>query len=144
MPSFGFYADANLTQPLDRSNPINLSFNVAGGGEYKDIQVWFGCPDATVKAIPAPPDTVIIVQIIDTDPALHNFDAVNGPWYQIADTQANLSFAPKNQPYSLGPEVLGGTANAKPIWIRIYEPEQNPAIYTDFVLTTNNIQVVPL
>lgn len=144
MASFGFFADANLTQPLDRNNPKTLVFNVANGGQYIDFQIWFGSTDSTYKAQPVPPDTYITVQIQDTDPSAHNFDAVNGPWYQIADTQANLSSAPKNTPFSLGTEVLGGVANAKSIWIRIYEPEQNPAVYTDFVVTTNNIQVVPV
>jgi len=141
MGSFGFFADTNLTQPLDRTNSIQLTFNVAGGGEYKDIQVYFGSPDTTIKAVPAPPDTYITVTIIDRDPSAHNLDATNGPWFVIADTQANLSSAPKNQPYSLGTQVLGGVANAKSFWVRIYEPEQNPALYTDFVLTTNNILV---
>jgi hypothetical protein len=27
MGSFGFFADANLTQPLDRTYPIQLTFN---------------------------------------------------------------------------------------------------------------------
>ncbi len=142
MSQFGFYLDSGLTQKLDANNPLQLTFNVAAGPDTKDVQLWFGSPDATEKVIPAPPDTEIFVSVVDTD--LTNAHDLSTSTYRLALTQADLDTATDNTPLSLGTQVLGGTANAVSFWLRRTEPQQDPALYTDFKLKTNNLQVVPV
>jgi hypothetical protein len=59
-------------------------------------------------------------------------------------TQSDLATNPKNNSIDIGTEVLGGVANAKSFWLRIFEPEQAPAIWEDWILTTNAILEVDL
>ncbi|WP_456382187.1 hypothetical protein [Persephonella sp.] len=140
--SFGFYADQNLTNLLNTtSNPLTITMNVSGGGATLDLIVYFGSPDDTKKALPAT-DVEITVDIVDTDTAnAHNLDATNGPWYVLGLSAAELDTNPKNSSINIGTQVLGGVANAVPIHIRLFEPEQNPALWEDLQLKTNVIRV---
>jgi len=139
--AFGFYLDANLTQPVNMNTPISIVLNTTGGGAYIDIQLWFGSPDTTKKCQAAsnPGVDQITITINDTNPTIHQADPNVGPYWVLALNQADLATNPKNNSIDIGTEVLGGVANAKSFWLRIFEPEQAPAIWEDWVLTTNAI-----
>lgn len=141
MATFGFYLDANLTQPVNINTPINFVLNTAGGGTHVDIQLWFGSPDSTKKCQAAsnPGQDQITITINDTNPTVHNADPNNGPYWVLGLNQSDLDTNQKNTPLNIGTEVLGGVANAKSFWLRIFEPEQAPSIWEDWILTTNDI-----
>ena len=143
---FGFYLDENLTRPVNLNTPINIVLNTAGGGAYIDIQLWFGSPDSTKKCQAAsnPGVDQITITINDTNPTIHQPDATNGPYWVLALNRTELDTNPKNNSINIGTEVLGGVANAKSFWLRIFEPEQAPAIWEDWILTTNAILEVNL
>ena len=140
--SFAFYSDQNLTNMLNTTDkPLTVTMNVSGGGATVDLIVYFGSPDNTKKAVPAS-DPEITVDIIDTDTNnAHTLDPNNGPWYVLGLSPGDLDTNTKNTSLSLGTQVLGGVANAVPIYIRIFEPEQNPALWEDLQLKTNVIRV---
>lgn len=141
--SFGFYADQDLTTPLTLSNPLLMTFNVANGGQAVDVQIWFGSPQTGKKVVPTAPDFEIKVNVIDSTTGNgHDLDPVNGPYFVLASTQADLDTAQKNTELVLGTEVLGGVNNAVSFWLRIYEPEQMPNIWDDFRLVTNELAVM--
>jgi hypothetical protein len=143
---FGFYLDENLTQPVNLNTPINIILNTAGGGAYVDFQLWFGSTDSTKKCQAAsnPGVDQITITINDTNPTIHQPNPINGPYWVLALTQSALATNPKNNSINIGTEVLGGVANAKNFWLRIFEPEQAPAIWEDWILTTNAILEVNL
>jgi hypothetical protein len=138
---FGFYLDENLTQPVNLNTPINIILNTAGGGAYVDFQLWFGSTDSTKKCQAAsnPGVDQITITINDTNPTIHQPNPINGPYWVLALTQSALATNPKNNSINIGTEVLGGVANAISFWLRIFEPEQAPAIWEDWILTTNAI-----
>jgi len=140
--SFGFYADQNLTNLLNTtSNPLTITMNVSGGGSTIDLIVYFGSTDDTKKALPVS-GSEITVEIVDTDTSnAHSLNATNGPWYVLGLTPSELDTNPKNSPINIGTQVDGGIANAVPIHIRLFEPEQNPALWADLQLKTNVIRV---
>ncbi|ADO45290.1 conserved hypothetical protein [Hydrogenobacter thermophilus TK-6] len=144
--AFGFYLDANLTQPVNLNTSINIALNTAGGGAYVDIQLWFGSIDSSKKCQAAsnPGVDQITITINDTNPAIHQPDATNGPYWVLALNQNDLNSNPQNNSIDIGTEVLGGVANARTFWLRIFEPEQAPAIWEDWILTTNAILEVNL
>lgn len=139
--AFGFYLDANLTQPVNLNSPINIVINTVGGGAYIDIQLWFGSPDSTKKCQAAsnPGVDQITITIRDNNPTIHNPDPTSGPYWVLALNQNDLNSNPKNNSIDIGTEVLGGVANVKSFWLRIFEPEQAPAIWEDWILTTNDL-----
>jgi hypothetical protein len=139
--AFGFYLDENLTQPANLNTPINIILNTAGGGAYVDLQLWFGSTDSTKKCQAASDPGVdqITITIRDTSPTIHEPDPTNGPYWVLALTQSDLATNPKNNSINIGTEVLGGVANAVSFWLRIFEPEQAPSIWEDWILTTNDI-----
>jgi len=139
--AFGFYLDENLTQPVNLNTPINVVLNTAGGGAYVDIQLFFGSPDGTKKCQAASNSGVdqITITIRDTNPTIHNPDPTDGPYWVLALNRSELDTNPKNNSIDIGTEVLGGVANAKSFWLRIFEPEQAPSIWEDWILTTNEI-----
>jgi len=139
--AFGFYLDENLTQPTNLNSPTNIILNTAGGGAYIDIQLWFGSPDSSKKCQAAsyPGVDQITITINDTNPTIHQPNATSGPYWVLALNQSDLDTNTKNNSINIDTEVLGGVANAKSFWLRIFEPEQAPAIWEDWILTTNAI-----
>jgi hypothetical protein len=144
--AFGFYLDENLTQPVNLNTPINIVLNTAGGGAHVDIQLWFGSPDSTKKCQAAsnPGVDEITITINDTNPTIHQPDPNDGPYWVLALNRSELDTNPKNNSINIGTEVRGGVANARSFWLRIFEPEQPPAVWEDWVLTTNTILEVNL
>lgn len=140
---FTFYLDENLTQPITATNPLVIEINVVGGGNYKDVRLFFGSPEGGKKFVPEPPDSEIRIFVHDTQLNNgHDLNSTDGPWYAIASTQQDLPNATRNTPFSLGAEVLGGVQNKKTFWIRFFEPEAPPNIWTDFELRTNLGRVI--
>jgi hypothetical protein len=138
---FGFYLDENLTLPVNLNSAIEISLNTAGGGAYIDIQLWFGSPDSSKKCQAAsnPGVDQITITINDTNPIIHQPNATSGPYWVLALNRSELDTNPKNNSIDIGTEVLGGVANAKSFWLRIFEPEQAPSTWEDWILTTNAI-----
>jgi hypothetical protein len=144
--AFGFYLDENLTQPTNLNSPTNIILNTAGGGAYVDIQLWFGSPDSSKKCQAAsnPGVDEITITIRDTNPTIHNPNPTAGPYWVLALNRSELDTNSKNNSIDIGTEVIGGVANAISFWLRIFEPEQAPAIWEDWILTTNDILEVNL
>lgn len=139
MAYFGFFKDANLTEPLMQ---IIHDVDATVGGTL-NTSFYFGSPDEDYKAVPISPDTHITISLVDTELANgHDLNNTTGPWYVLALSEAELNTNPRNNTIQLGAEVLGGVSNAKRIWLRIYEPPGTVANYTDFEIRTNNYQVV--
>lgn len=144
MASFGFYADANLTQPFDSNNPITLTFNVANSGDKKTIRIWLGSTDTAYKLVPIPPATQIELSVLDLDSSMHNWNQTTGPWWKIVQDLSQEDTVQPLTPLVVGNQVNGGINNAFSFYLIIYEPQQNPGFYTDWVITTNDVQVVQL
>jgi len=140
--SFGFYLDSNLTVPATLTSPINIVINTAGGG-YVDIPIWFGSPDETKKAQAASDPGVdnITITVTDINTSIHNADETTGPYWVLALNSSDLDTNPRNNTIEIGTEVLGGTENAVQFYLRIFEPEQPPNVYEDWILTTNALLI---
>ncbi|RUM30221.1 MAG: hypothetical protein DSY42_04885 [Aquifex sp.] len=137
MAYFGFFADPQLTTPL---TSLSMVVNAQTGGT-KDFVLYFGSPDSTVKAVPDPQgNNPNEIQVYLRDLITGNgHDIGTEVIYRLATTQAGLDTATDNTPLSLGTQVLGGTANAIEIWLRLIEnPQPNPGNFTDLELTTTD------
>jgi len=142
---FGFYKDANLTQPYD-DNGVTLNFYVTPNqGDTKEYVVYFGSPDENYKAVDAEGQG-IYVQIIDNDPNnSHEIGDDDGKSkWKIVIGDENPDNVQWNTARSLGTEILGGTSNAIKLRIIRYEPPRGEeATFNDFVLTTTSFYVMP-
>ncbi|MEM3426734.1 MAG: hypothetical protein QW212_00540 [Nitrososphaerales archaeon] len=121
-----------------------MTFNVASAGDKKTVEIWLGSTDTQYKLVPLPPATTIQLSVVDLDPAQHNWNAQNGPWWKIVQDLSQESTTNPLTPLTVGSQVLGGVNNAFHFYLILYEPQQNPGYYTDWVLTTNDVQVVPI
>lgn len=136
MAYFGFFADADLTQPLTQIEHI---VNADTGG-ILETSFYFGSPNAGYKATPSGQATAIKVMAVDTDTSNpHTLGQGQN------DSQVYFRLSP-NGPWQfgeieIGNQVLGGPPNAIRVYVKIVEPAGNVAVYTDFQITTNEYRV---
>jgi hypothetical protein len=132
--SFGFYHDSALTTPIGTGDEAD--FNVIGTG-YADLQIWFGstATDRRARATSDPGTDQITVTPTDAD-------AITGlatSAVKLATSQAGLTAATAGAALEIGTQVLSGSANAFPFWVRVTSPTDTPAVHLDLSLVTNDL-----
>ena len=112
--AFLFFHDALLTNQVTPGNPLDFagSYDLSTGNT--DLEFWFGNADGarTARAYSNPGTDPIAVTVTDADPLTGQPTTL----YKLALTQLGLATA--NQTVNIGTTVLGGSANAVPLWVR--------------------------
>jgi hypothetical protein len=112
--AFTFFHDAALSSPVTVGNPLDFagSYDLSTGNT--DLEFWFGNTDAarTAQAYSNPGTDPITVTVTDSAPSTGQPTTL----YKLALTQPGLATA--SQAVAIGTSVLGGAANAVPLWVR--------------------------
>lgn len=131
--SLKFYIDAGLTVELSQ-----LIINQLADGSTGNVDniVYLGSTliNSVFEATSDPGVDDILVNILDANPAA----GVEVENIKLALSSGGLATAVAGDPLNLGPEILGGIANAIPIYVR----SDTPAIATsntDITLETNDL-----
>lgn len=129
--TFQFYSDAALTLPIS-----SQGFTQAADGSIPPDQrlVYFGSTTAsrTLKAVSNPGVDPINISVIDA--ATGSGEPATA--VKMAATQAGLAAAVAGAVFSVGTQVLSGSANAKPVWIQVIDATAAVGTYTDLSLQT--------
>lgn len=122
------YIDAGLTQQFDTSSPLTASAINSGSG---DGVFWIGDPDDTIKiqADSDPGIDQIVVSIADADGGT----GVAASAIKLALTSAGLGSATGGASLNVGATILGGAANAVPVYFR-WSNAVGSGTYTDISL----------
>lgn len=122
------YLDAGLTSQFDTSSPLTASAINGGSG---DGVFWIGDPDDTIKiqADSDPGIDQIVVSITDADGGT----GVAASAIKLALSSAGLASATGGASLNVGATILGGTANAVPVYFR-WANAVGAGTYTDITL----------
>ena len=135
--SFRFYADPDLTEPVDRLTSVHL----VEGSDPVDQRVYFGSltPARKVQDASEPGVAEVAISVVDAAPGEgHEPSAV-----RLATTQAGLDVATPGAPLALGSEVLSGAAAAIEIWVRTVDETGVVAASEELSLTTQSLVELP-
>lgn len=112
--TFAFFADPSLSTPLENSV---AALQALGGSAPADLCVWFGSPniDAVCQSEVNPGTDPIVLSIVNATPGS------NSPVgdIRLALTHSGLSGAMPGAALDLPATVLGGVADAVPVYVRV-------------------------
>lgn len=131
--SIGFFLDAGLAQPAARLSATAAS----DGAGFSEHVFYLGGTDATRKhvAASAPGSDPIQVSIADSEGGTSLLPTA----LRLATTQGGLATATPGAPLSVGASILGGSAHAVAVWVRVDAPAIDAAIYDNLSLVTNAV-----
>lgn len=129
--SIGFFLDSGLAQPAAR-----LSATAAADGSGSSEHVfYFGGTDATRKHVAASDPGVDQIEVSIEDSA--GGTALLPSALRLATTQGGLGSATPGAALSVGTSIIGGSAHAVAVWVRVDAPAIDAAIYDNLWLVTN-------
>lgn len=131
--SIGFFLDSGLAQPAARLTATAA----ADGSGFSEHVFYFGGTDVTRKHVAASDPGVdeIEVSIEDDDGGMSLLPTA----LRLATTQGGLAMATPGAPLLVGASIVGGSANAVTVWVRVDAPEIDAAIYDNLFLVTNAV-----
>lgn len=127
-----FFSDAGLTTPL-----AGLSFMRAADGSFAadDRIIYLGSGTAGKTFAAADGTSNVLVSLVDSATG----SGVPASAVSLATSAGGLDSATPGAAIDLGASVLGGSANAKEIHLRVLTGALAAAVYTDVSLTTNSL-----
>jgi|GEM_PF-5774518 len=137
MSTFALFYDANLTQPVTTGTELTTEHNADGSTGNVDVHLYFGSADGTKKAQAAsnPGTDQITLTVTDSNPGNGHAATV----MKLAAAQGGLGAA--GQSLNIGTQVLGGSANALSVWVRVNEGAQDVANWSDLGITSNQLKI---
>ncbi len=130
MSTFGFFSDAGLTTPVTSLRKYST--------ELGDKLVYFGSPATgkTLQDAEAPGTDLVLVSVVDAAGGT----GLPASAVKLAATSGGLATATPGAALSLGVLVASGTANAKPVHVRIDTSGGTvPNEYTDLSLQVQSV-----
>lgn len=129
MPSFAFYADAGLTTTVGSVLDMAQSVDGSTGAVVHTVYYGSASVDRTLRAASDPGVDPIILSVVDSTP---------GSGSPVGDItlalEATFFGRAPGAPLSLGMQILGGVANAVPIYIRVLDSTATLGLNTDLSL----------
>lgn len=136
MADFALYTDSALTTPLTAA--LTAAQAADGSSAPVDLVVYLGCTDTAkkVQANSNPGVDQIVASVTD---------AASGSGSPAADiklalTQGGLATATGGASLNLGTQVIGGSANAQAIWIRVTDSTHTVGTNTDLSVTISTLR----
>jgi hypothetical protein len=125
--------DAALTSEITAGNPLDLSDGEA-------LEIYAGSvdvdPEIFHERITLPGVNQLQVSIVDANTGAGAPDTD----IKLALTEAGLAAATPGDPQDLGVELLGGVANALPVWVQYDDSIGTTAQYLDVTLKILDVQ----
>jgi hypothetical protein len=133
MSDFDFFLDPGLETPV--SGPLETRHRSDGGSGRQDIVLYLGNPDAAASSPGVDPITAAPT------------DAAPGSGHEateivLALTEAGLDTATPGAAVEIGLQVLGGAANAVPIWIGVTDATGTEGTSAELGVTLNEVDQV--
>lgn len=129
MPSFAFYSDAGLTTTVGSVADFAQSVDGSTGAVVRALYFGSTSVGRTLRAASDPGVDPIILSVVDSTP-------LGGS--PVGDVtlalEATFFGRAPGVPLSLGPQILGGVANAVPIYIRVLDSTATLGHNTDLSL----------
>lgn len=135
--AFNFYTDSALTQP-QVGNLIATQRSDGSTGPVK-FQLWLGDDDPAFKyqADSDPGVDNVVVSVLDAVPGSGNPDTD----VKLAVTEAGLVGATPGAALDLGTtEIVGGSVNAKQVWIQVEDSTGTVGTSTELSVQTNDLR----
>ena len=131
--SIGFFTDSGLSQPAARLSATAAS----SGAGSSDHLFYLGGTDAAREHVAASDPGVddIEVSIADSEGGTSLLPSA----LRLATTQGGLGTATPGAALAVGTNLIGGSANAVTVWLRVDAPAIAAAIYDNLSLTTNDL-----
>jgi hypothetical protein len=138
MSDFDFFLDPGLETPV--SGPLETRHRSDGGSGRQDIVLYLGNPDAAKRLVAASSPGVDPITAAPTD-------AAPGSGHEateivLALTEAGLDTATPGAAVEIGLQVLGGAANAVPIWIGVTDATGTEGTSAELGVTLNEVDQV--
>lgn len=129
MPSFAFYSDPGLTTLVGSVADFAQSVDGSTGAVVRAVYYGSTSVGRTLRAASDPGVDPIVVSVVDSTPLAGS---------PVADVTLALesTFVGRaaGAPLSLGTQILGGVANAVPIYIRVLDTTETLGLNTDLSL----------
>lgn len=129
MPSFAFYSDAGLTTLVGSMLDVAQSVDGSTGEVVRVVYYGSSSEGRTLRAASDPGVDPIILSIVDSTPL--SGSPVGDVTLALEETF--IARAP-GAALSLGAQILGGIANAVPIYIRVLDSTETLGLNTDLSL----------
>lgn len=142
MPSFNFYLDALLTQPVTSLAPVAASQDELDTLPPVDRQIWLGSTDANLmaRANSNPGVDQITVSVVDATPGIGQPPTA----VRLATSQGGLAAATPGAGLNMGTQVNSGTGSALSFWVRLDDALGVAGSYTDLKLQSNLLKMDPV
>ncbi len=129
--SIGFFQDFGLSQPATRL----LATAASDGAGSSDHLFYFGGTDVSREHVAESDPGVdnVVISIADSSGGTLLLPSA----LKLAVAQVDLDTATPGASLSVGTNIIGGAANAIPVWVRVDAPAIAAMIYNNLTLTTN-------
>lgn len=129
MPSFAFYSDAGLTTTVGSTADFTQSVDGSTGAVVRTVYYGSTSVGRTLRAASDPGVDPIILSIVDSTPLAGS--PVGDVTLALEETFYGRA---PGAALSLGTQILGGVANAVPIYIRVLDTTETLGLNTDLSL----------